>query len=105
MKPTIGRRKDAEPKPPKDRPAIQVSHIQVSFTLDERDHLDPAKGRVRALLTAMAYLHDYADDEVREILIGGDDVNPTGYLLEIAREYMRTIDETFDAADAREARR
>jgi hypothetical protein len=94
MKP---RRKLAIAKAEKPDP----TRIQTGFTLDERDALDRATGRIRALLTAVAYLHTLADHDVSEVLISEKDEDPTGWLVDMARENMRIIEETFDAADAR----
>jgi hypothetical protein len=76
--------------------------IATGLTLDERDALDLATARIRALLTALAYLHLLTDHDVSEVLVSAKDEDPTGWLVDMARENMRIIEETFDAADARE---
>ena len=67
--------------------------IHLHFTLDERDAIDQAKARVRGLLTAALALHDQEDKDMND--------QSMGHLLEIADEYMLTINESFAAADAR----
>jgi hypothetical protein len=75
--------------------------IQVGFTMEERDRLDLVKDRTHALVTAALDLYNYGEEDgpVRDDF--DTHGNPIGHLLEMAREYLDTINETFDAADAR----
>jgi hypothetical protein len=74
------------------------SPFQVSFTLDQRDLLDRAKGRAHALVTAALTIHDHAAEVIASDV---DTDKAIGHLLEMAREHLETINETFAAADAR----
>jgi hypothetical protein len=79
----------------------QTSPFQVRFTMDERDLLDRVKARAHALVTAALDLYNYGEEDgpVRDDLDTHGD--PIGHLLEMARECLDTIDETFATAAAR----
>jgi hypothetical protein len=68
--------------------------IAFGLTMDERDTLDNARSRARALVSAALALHD-----------GQEDVEfnaPLGLTLAMALEELSAIDATFDAMDARQ---
>jgi hypothetical protein len=66
--------------------------FEVPFTMDERDALDYAKERVRALLTAVYDLNNNKE------LYRCDAIRAT---VELALEQIQIIDDAFAAADAR----
>jgi hypothetical protein len=84
----------------KRNPTAANETMNVTLTIDERDRIDAAKTRIRALAILLSALND-EDGNLLER--STDDLAlALDVLVEMLRDASAAIDETFHAADARQ---